>query len=372
MKTALVIDWMVTSIGGAEKLNQSICEIFHPDIFTLVKDEKELAHTIFERYNIKSSFIQRLPFAKKKYRSYLPLFPLAIEQFDVSNYDLVISSSHSIAKGIITHSDQLHICYCNTPIRYAWDLYYQYLSDAKLKKGIKGALAKFFLHYIRQWDYTNSVRVDEFIANSKCVAKRIKKIYGRESKVIYPPVNTSYFSFHPKKDNYYVAASRLVPYKKIDLIVDAFSKLLDHKLLVIGDGPQKKQIMKKATKNIEILGSVSDSELKTYLQNARGFIFASHEDFGILPVEAQSCGTPVIAYKKGGALETVIDQKTGVFFDHQTPESLIGALKNFEKNIGKFDLASIRAHALKFDVDYFKKEMKQFIVKKYLEYKSRQ
>lgn len=372
MKTALVIDWMVSAVGGAEKLNQSICEIFNPDIFTLVKDEKMLERTAFSNYSITSSFIQKLPFSKKKYRSYLPLFPLAIEQFDTSNYDLVLSSSHSVAKGVMTHPDQLHICYCNTPIRYAWDLYHQYLSDSKLQKGIKGKLAKLFLHYIRLWDVSSVNRVDEFIANSKCIARRIKKAYGRESKVIYPPVDTKFFEFHPNKENYYVAASRLVPYKKIDVIVKAFSKLPNLKLIVIGDGPQRKLLEKMATRNVEILGAVSDFEIRSYLQKAKGFIFASHEDFGILPVEAQSCGTPVIAYKKGGALETVIDQKTGIFFDEQTPDSLLSAIKDFERKYHQFDLEIIREHAQKFDIDFFKKEMEQFIFEKYFEFQRNQ
>jgi len=372
MKTALVIDWMVSAIGGAEKLNQSICEIFNPDIFTLVKDEKILKGTSFSNYKITSSFIQKLPFAKKKYRNYLPLFPLAIEQLDTSSYDLVLSSSHSVAKGVMTHPDQLHICYCNTPIRYAWDLYHQYLSDSKLQRGIKGKFAKLFLHYIRLWDVSSVNRVDEFIANSKCIARRIKKAYGRDSKVIYPPVDTKYFEFHPKKENYYVAASRLVPYKKIDMIVETFSRLPNLKLVVIGDGPQRKLIERKATKNIEILGAVPDLEIKKHLQKAKAFIFASHEDFGILPVEAQSCGTPVIAFKRGGALETVIDQKTGIFFEEQTPESLLEAIKDFERKYDDFDLEEIREHALKFDVDYFKKEMEQFILKKYLEFQRAQ
>jgi len=372
MKTALVIDWMVSAIGGAEKLNQSICEIFKPDIFTLVKDEKMLQGTAFSNYKITSSFIQKLPFSKKKYRNYLPLFPLAVEQLDASSYDLVLSSSHSVAKGIMTHPDQLHICYCNTPIRYAWDLYHQYLSDSKLQKGIKGKLAKLFLHYIRLWDVSSVNRVDEFIANSKCIARRIKKAYGRSSKVIYPPVDTKYFGFHSKKENYYVAASRLVPYKKIDLIVEAFSRRQDLKLIVIGDGPQRKLIEKTATKNVEILGSVSDFEVRNHLQRAKAFIFASYEDFGILPVESQSCGTPVIAYRKGGALETVVDQKTGIFFDEQTPESLLNAIKEFERKYDDFNLEKIRDHAEKFDIDYFKKEMEQFVCEKYFEFQRAQ
>lgn len=360
MKIALVHDWLV-NFAGAERALEAIYELFPGDIFTLVKDEDALKGSLFERANIFTSFIQSFPKAKKKYRNYLPFFPFAIEQFDLSGYDVVISSSHAVAKGVLTSSNQVHICYCYTPIRYAWDLYYQYLKEANLEKGIKGLLAKIVLHYIRIWDQTTANRVDYFIAISNYIARRIKKIYGKDSKVIYPPVDTQRFELFTKKEEFYLAVSRMVPYKKIDIIVEAFKSMPDKKLLVIGDGPDFEKIKKIASgsKNIELLGYQKNSVVKEYMQKAKAFIFAADEDFGIVLVEAQSCGTPVIAYAKGGSLETVLENKTGVFFYEQTEASLIDALKRFDKM--EFDPYLIRQNVLRFSKERFKKEFKDFV-----------
>jgi len=368
MKLALVNDWLMSGVGGSEKVLQAICEIFNPPLFTLVSDPKNLQDTFFEKVEIHNSFVQKLPFSKKKYRNYLPFFPMAIEQFNLSTYDVVLSCSHSVAKGVLTNSEQLHICYCYTPIRYAWDLYYQYLRESKLERGLKAKLAKFFLHYVRMWDIQSASRVDEYVAISHFIAKRIQKIYGKTASVIYPPVNTEYFSFCSKKENYYVTASRFVPYKKIDMIVEAFTKMPHLKLIVIGDGPDRKKIERKAGKNVELLGQLSDLELKQYLQKARAFVFAAIEDFGILPLEAQSCGTPVIALKKGGVKETVVENVTGIFFEEQNIESLIQAVHKFEKKQDIFDLNKIREHAKGFCVDRFKREMEEFVLQKYFEF----
>ncbi|MDJ0652111.1 MAG: glycosyltransferase family 4 protein [Simkaniaceae bacterium] len=361
MQVALIHDWL-TTIGGAEKVLKSLAETLPSDLFTLVKDPKRLIGTPFESMNIKTSFIQKLPRAEKKYRFYLPLFPLAIEQFDLSAYDLVISSSHATAKGVLTHAEQIHICYCHTPMRYAWDLYQQYLRESNLKSGLKGILAKFFLHYLRMWDAHSSARVDAYVANSHYVARRIKKLYQRKASVIYPPVNLDYFDLEENKEDFYLTVSRMVPYKKIDLIVEAFSQMPDKKLVVIGDGPEREKIKGKAKKNIEILGFQDDQILRNYLQKAKGFIFAALEDFGILPVEAQACGTPVIAFGKGGALETVIDQQTGLFFPEQTVSSLIKAVETFEKKV--FDSKVVRTHAETFREEVFKEKFQALVREK--------
>jgi len=363
LKIALVHDWL-TTLAGAERVLKAIYELYPCPIYTLVKDESSLQNSIFGKAEINTSFIQRLPRSKTKYRNYLLFFPLAIEQFDLSEYDVVISSSHAVAKGVLTNSTQLHICYCHTPMRYAWDLYYSYLREAGLTKGLKGWMAKLVLHYIRMWDLASTNRVDYFIANSKYVAKRIKKIYGRESVVIYPPVEVNKFEVSPKKEDFYLTVSRMVPYKRIDLIVEAFSKMPDRKLIVIGDGPDFEKVKKKAGRNVELLGYQPFEVLKSYMQKARAFVFAAEEDFGIVPVEAQSCGTPVIAYRRGGVTETVIEGKTGVFFEEQTIESLIIAIKRFERMEDSFDPFEIRKNAERFNKDRFKREFKDFVEEK--------
>lgn len=372
MRTALIHDWLI-GIGGAEKLLQAVYEIFPSRIYTLVSSAKKLKNTFYEDKEIVSSFIQKLPFAEKKYQSYLPLFPMAIEQFDLSSYDVVLSSSHCVAKGVLTNAEQLHICHCHTPMRYAWDLYHQYLKESGLHKGLKGKIAKFFLHYLRGWDIHSSSRVDEFVANSKFVARRIRKIYGREATVIYSQIDVDAFEVGRHKEDFYLAASRLVPYKKIDLIVEAFTHMPDKKLVVVGDGGEMNKIKGKAgvSKNIEILGYQNDRVLKDLLKRAKAFVFAAVEDFGLLPVEAQASGTAVIALEKGGVRETVVKNKTGVFFAEQTVGDLVQAVEEFEKKEKIFDPALIRKHAEKFSKQRFQKEFREFVEKKYLEFKNR-
>ena len=365
MKTAIVHDWL-TSIAGGEKVLQEIHSLYPSPIYTLVKNNQGLEKSYFQDKEIITSVIQNFPLSQKLYRSYLPFFPYAIEQFDLSNYDMIISSSSCVAKGVLTNQDQLHICYCNTPMRYAWDLYHQYLNESNLKKGIKAFFAKYILHYLRMWDLSSLNRVDEFIANSNFIAKRIKKIYGRESSVVYPPVDVEEIKPCTAKDNYYLTASRIVPYKKMDLIVEAFSKMKDKKLVVIGDGPDFKKIKEKATSNIEILGYVDDAGLRVFLQKAKAFVFAAVEDFGILPVEAQAAATPVIALYKGGVKETVIDGKTGLFFEKQNIQDIIEAVNKFEKM--DFDLEFIRKHSEKFSKTRFREEFLSFTKQKIKEF----
>ncbi|UZO81880.1 glycosyltransferase [Aquimarina sp. ERC-38] len=368
MKKALVHDWYYVN-GGAEKVIHSINNIWSDlDQFALIDflSEKDRKY-ILNNKKVSTSFIQNLPTARKNHRKFLQLFPYAVEQLDLRPYELIISSSASIAKGILTNQNQLHICYCHSPMRYAWDFYHEYLEEANLTTGIKGMYAKYVLNKIRIWDVINSNRVDHFIANSKYIAGRIKKVYNREATVIYPPVDVKEFEFSDQKQEYYFTASRMVSYKRIDLIVKSFSKLKTKKLIVAGDGPDFEKIRKIAGDNIEFVGFTSLKKLKNYLKYAKAFIFAAEEDFGIIPVEAQACGTPVIGYGKGGLKETVIEKVTGIFFNDQSVDSLINAVEEFEKL--SFDYATIRKHSLKFSKERFEKEIKQFVEDKYQKFK---
>ncbi|NBK99234.1 MAG: glycosyltransferase family 4 protein [Erysipelotrichia bacterium] len=359
MKIAIIHDWL-TVYAGAEKVLEQLLKLYpQVDIFTIVDFLPRKNRSFLAGSKITTSFIQKLPFAKTKYRSYLPLMPLAVEQFDLSSYDLILSSSHAVAKGVITGPDQKHICICYSPIRYAWDLQHQYLRESGLDKGLKGWFAKYFLHKIRIWDSRTSNGVDQFIAISEFIQRRIWKVYRRESTVIYPPVDVAAFMLHEIKEDFYLTASRMVPYKKIDLIVEAFSMMPDKKLIVIGDGPDMKKIKAKAGTNVILMGYQTFEVLCDHMQRARAFVFAAEEDFGIAPVEAQACGTPIIAFCKGGAFETVIENVTGVFFDEQTIESLIKAIHYFETI--SFEHSQIRENALKFSNERFLQEMKDFI-----------
>ncbi|HSX10419.1 MAG TPA: glycosyltransferase [Chlamydiales bacterium] len=370
MKTALVYDWFSENAGGGEKTFEAIYELFPSPIYTLLQAPKSLEGKTYEKSTVHSSFIQKLPFAAKKYRSYLPFFPLAIEQFDLSSYELILSCSHCVAKGVMTHADQLHICYCFTPMRYAWDLYHQYLQESGLQKGIKAKLAQFFLHYLRMWDMQTCARTDVFGAISHYVAKRIRKTYGRDAHVIYPPVDTDFFSLSTKKEEFYLAASRFVPYKRIDLIVEAFSQMPEKRLVVIGDGPDWVKVKSKATQNIELLGYQSDETLKQYLQKAKAFVFAAIEDFGILPIEAQSCGTPVIAFQKGAVKETIQDGVTGLFFSEQTVEAIVGAVRAFERTQDKYCPEGIRKHAEQFNRSRFMAEYRDWVQSEWEQFKT--
>lgn len=361
-KTALVYDWLVT-IAGGEKTLAAILEEFPAPIYTLVKNKKALEETAFANTDVRTSFLQKIPFSSLCYRNFLPLFPLAIEQFDLSGYEVVISTSHAVAKGALTHPHQLHLCYCLTPMRYAWDLTHRYLEGVS---GLQKAIARMALHYLRNWDIASVNRVDAFAAISHYVARRIKKIYGRDSEVIYPPVDVDTIPFQEQKEDFYLTVSRMVPYKKIDLIVESFAKMPDKKLVVIGDGPEMHKVKRKAGKNVEILGHASDSVVRNYMRSARGFIFAAEEDFGIVVLEAQAAGTPVIAFGQGAALETVLDRQTGVFFDEQTVPSLVKAVTDFETL--HFDPKKARENALRFNKARFQKEFRDFVTRKVREF----
>ena len=369
MKKALVHDWFST-YAGAEKCVESFTDIWDDfEIYSLIDFLSDADRDkILKGKRAHTSFIQKLPLAKDKYRNYLPLFPLAIEQFDLSGYDVVLSSSHAVAKGVLTHSNQLHIAYVHTPIRYAWDLYHQYLRESGLDRGLKGMLAKYFLHKIRLWDASTANRVDHYVANSRYIARRIKKIYGKPSDVIYPPVDVYKFTLREAKEEFYLTASRMVPYKKIDLIVEAFSQT-DKKLLVIGDGPDMAKIKSKAGKNVELLGFASDETMADLMGRAKAFVFAAEEDFGIAPVEAQACGTPVICFGRGGARETVRDGESGLYFMEQNAKELLAAVAKFEQNYDKFEPTKIRENSLKFSRARFEAEIKSYVEKKYEEFK---
>jgi glycosyltransferase involved in cell wall biosynthesis len=365
IKKALIHDWFTVN-AGAEKCVRSFVNIWpESDVFSLIDFlSSSDRDKILMGKRVKTSFIQKVPFIKKNYRKFLPLFTFAIEQLDVSSYDVVLSSSHCVAKGVITNPNQLHVCYMHTPVRYAWDLHDQYLQDSGLDKGIKGILAKYFLRRLRRWDINTIDRVDYYIANSIYVSKRIEKIYAKDSHVIYPPVDTDAFKLKEKKEDFYLAASRLVSYKKIDLIVKSFVKN-KKKLVVIGDGPEMQNIMNLAKSNISVLGYQDNHTLIDHMQRAKAFVFAAEEDFGIIPVEAQACGTPVICLSKGGTKETVIDGLTGIHFDNQTEEDVINAINKFEVNYANFDPVVIRNHALQFGSERFEREIKEFVEKKY-------
>jgi glycosyltransferase involved in cell wall biosynthesis len=331
------------------------------DLFSLVDFLEPGQRSFIQDKPVQTSFIQNLPFSRRAFRQYLPLMPLAVEQFDLTAYDLVISSNHAVTKGVITGPNQLHICMCYSPMRYAWDLQHQYLRESGAGRGLKGGAVRWMLHQLRQWDYRTANGVDHFIAISEFIARRIWKVYRRRATVIYPPVDVEAFAVVPEKQDFYLAASRLVPYKRIDLIVSTFADLPDKQLVVIGDGPEMAKIQQIAAPNVTLLGYQPFSVLREHLQNARAFIFAAEEDFGILPVEAQAAGTPVIAYGRGGALETVLDNQTGLFFSQQTPSDLADAIEKFEQISSAFDPWLIRQNAERFGVERFRQEFRDFV-----------
>jgi glycosyltransferase involved in cell wall biosynthesis len=335
LKVAIVHEWFVNYAGSERVVEQILQLLPHADLFAVVDFLEPHQRGFMHHKQVQTTFIQNLPFAKTKFRQYLPLMPLAIEQLDLSAYDLVISSSHAVAKGVLTAPHQLHIAYVHSPMRYAWDLQHQYLREANLTRGLKGWLARWLLHKLRIWDSRTANGVDLFIANSNFIARRIRKVYGRSSAVIYPPVEIAALDGTVRED-FYLTASRLVPYKRVDLIVEAFLQMGDRRLIVIGEGEQMARLQslaaKSTKKNIEFLGYQSASVLRDYGRRAKAFVFAAEEDFGIMPVEMQSLGTPVIAYGRGGVCESVVaqgDRPTGIFFTEQSVTSVQAAVRAF-------------------------------------------
>jgi glycosyltransferase involved in cell wall biosynthesis len=356
IKTAIVHEWLV-NYAGSERVVESFTNIWpEADVFSLVDFlTEEQRDIILKGKRAKTSFIQKLPFAKKKHRNYLPLFPSAIEKLDLSAYDVIVSSSHAVTKGIKKNSNQLHITYCHSPMRYIWDQADEYL------KGAKGVIAKLFINYLRKWDLRSASNVDYFIANSHHIAEKIKRIYNRNAEVIYPPVDVDKFELCKHKENYYLTASRMVPYKRLDLIIEAFNEMPDKKLIVIGSGPEKEKLVSKGSSNIEIIGHQDTENLKVYVQKAKAFVFAAEEDFGIIVVEAMACGTPVIAWNYGGTGESVIDGETGILFSEQTKYSIIAAVKKFEGISGNFNSVLIRKRSKNFRRSEFENSIKNFV-----------
>jgi glycosyltransferase involved in cell wall biosynthesis len=365
MKVAIVHEWLV-NYAGSERCVESFTNIWkEADVFALVdflNDEERL--TILKGKKAKTSFIQKLPFAKTKHRYYLPLFPKAVEQFDLSNYDVIISSSHAVAKGVRTNKNQLHISYCYSPMRYAWDSADEYL------QGFKGKAAKLFINYLRKWDLKSSQNPHYIIGISEHIARKIKRIYNRNADVIYPPVDVHLFPLELAKEDYYLAASRLVPYKKIDLIVEAFSEMPDKKLLVVGSGPEKEKIKSKAASNVQILGYQNFDSLRKYMQKAKAFIFSAEEDFGIVVLEAMACGTPVIALNQGGTAETVVNMVNGIHFNEQTAQSIINAVNSFEEVEKNFNLENVSLSAKKFSRENFETAIYNYVIDKFKIFKS--
>ncbi len=360
MKVALVHDWLV-KYAGAEKVLEAIYAQFPGTIHTIVHDPDALNNTPINDLRIKTSFIQRLPLAKRYYQYYLPLFPLAVEQFDLTKYNLVVSVSTCVAKGVLTKTDQVHLCYCCTPVRYGWDLYHQYLSIALKRKKLQNIFARLVLHYLRLWDIATANRVDYFVTLSEHVAKRIAKTYRRKAEVIYPPVPVSQFSPKAQKKDYYVTAARMVPYKRLDLIVEAFSQMPQKRLVIIGDGPEAKKLKKLASKNIVFKGWLPFKDLKRHISEAKAFVYAAEEDFGIGMVEAQACGTPVLAFNKGGAQEIVVNGETGILFKEQTVEAIMEVVKRYEVLKEKFHVHNIRRNSERFDTNIFQKRFTKFV-----------
>lgn len=364
-KIAIVADWL-TNQGGAEKVIYDLHQIF-PDapIFTSIYNQEKLPQ--FKKANITTSFIQNLPFAQQKHQLYLGLMPYAFESFDFSDYDIVISSSFACAKGILTKPSTLHICYCHNPMRYIWDESHQYIKEHNLPRIVK-LLSTPFLHKIRIWDQQNSNNVDHFISNSNFVAKRIKKYYNREATTIYPATDfkNDNLKINQTKKDFYLAAGRLKPFKRFDLIIEAFN-LSQKKLIIAGAGEDETRLKKLNTNpNTVFTGFISDEQLQNLYLNAKGFIFPQAEDFGITPIEAQFYGCPVIAYAKGGALETVIANKTGVFFKQQTPYDLNKAIKKLETT--EFNYKKIHQNGAKFNHQNFKSEILEYVQKKWSEH----
>ncbi len=364
LRIAVVHDWLV-NYGGSESVLEQILACFpESDLFSLVDFLPANQRNFILDKPVCTSFFQHLPFARQSFRKYFPLMPLAAEQFDLSSYDLVISSSHSVAKGVITGPDQLHICYCHSPMRYVWDLQHQYLREAGLDRGAIGGVARWLLHKGRMWDFRTANGVDEFIANSHYIARRIWKTYRRDATVIYPPVGVDSLSVKEDKEDFYLTVSRLVPYKQVNLIVETFRRMPDKQLVVIGDGPQFKRIKAAAGKNVTMLGFQTTQVVHDYMRRAKGFVFAAEEDFGISVLEAQACGTPVIAFGKGGALETVrglgMEDPTGVFFYEHSGDALADAISLFETEREQFSAMSCRKNAIPFSVQRFRKEFLEF------------
>ncbi|MDJ1179700.1 glycosyltransferase [Roseofilum sp. BLCC_M91] len=372
LKYALVHEWLTPlATGGSELVVKEILKHIDADLYALIDFESTNPESYLYQRQIGTTFLQHFPFARRGVQNYLPLLPLAIEQLDLGEYDIILSSSHAVAKGVLTRPGQLHLCYCHTPMRYGWDLTFDYLRQSKLGRGIPGWVSRYILHKMRLWDVISANRVDRFIANSKHTARRIWRCYRRQAEVIYPPIDIDRFPFQAKKQDFYVTVCRLVSYKQVRLMVEAFNQLGRH-LVVIGTGPQREELEEMAKPNIEFLGFQSNEVVNQYMSEAKAFVYAACEDFGMAIVEAQACGTPVIAYGEGGALETVRDFRThpegatGLLFPQQTPESLMEVVEQFEE-LGRspFNPEQIHTHSTQFHPKVFEERYSDLLKRAY-------
>jgi len=364
-RIAVVHDWLLDFAGSERVLREILDLLPQADLFALLDlPDEELMNAIPRRTKA-TSFLQSLPRPRRWLRYYVPLMPLAIEQFDLSGYDIVVSSSHAVAKGVITGPRQLHLSYVHTPMRYAWDLQHEYLRAAGFDRGLRGWAARLALHRLRKWDVRSANGVDVFLANSAHVARRIRKAYRREAEVLYPPVDVSGFPLRQQKEDFYLTVSRLEPYKRVDLLLEAFGRRPDRRLVVIGDGPQMRRLRSMAAPNVELLGRLPTPEVREHMQRARAFLFAGIEDFGIVMAEAQACGTPVIALGNGGAAEIVrgesAPQPTGILFGEQTADAVLQAIGRFEQDPARFAPGSCRENAMRFDRSRFRSRFEELL-----------
>jgi glycosyltransferase involved in cell wall biosynthesis len=373
-KYALVHEWLTPqATGGSELVVQAILQFVQADLYALIDFESVNPKSYLYGRPIGTTFLQHFPFSQRGVQKYLPLLPLAIEQLDLGDYDIILSSSHAVAKGVLTKAHQMHVCYCHAPMRYAWDLTCDYLNSSSAGRGLPGMLTRYLLHRLRLWDTLSANRVDYFVANSQTTARRIWRCYRRRAEVIYPPVAVERFAFQAEKADFYLTVARLVSYKKIRLIVQAFNQL-GLPLVVIGSGPELASLRQLAGPHVQLLGWQSDAVVEQYMGQAKAFVYAAYEDFGIAPVEAQACGTPVIAFGAGGTLETVKDlrrygdQGTGILFPVQTVEALVAAVQTFEQERPQFQPEVARQQALRFRPEVFQSRYETFVAQSYQEF----
>lgn len=389
MRVAIVQEWLVT-LGGSELVLRELLRMFpNADVFTLVDKMPSDDRRFLGVDRTTTTFLNSIPGIASHYRTLLPLFPAAIRSLDVRGYDIVISNSHAVAKGIRTHGGQLHVCYCLSPMRYAWDLRDQYLRESGLDTGLRGVLSRTILRALKEWDRANTKDVDVFATLSRYIGERIQRAYGRSSTVIYPPVDTEFFTprsaGHTDEEanldvadlgEYYVTASCFVPYKRVDIIAQAFASLGDRRLVIVGNGPDAAKVRGAAGRNVVLAGRVNRERLRALLRTARAFVFAAEEDFGIAPVEAQACGIPVIAFGKGGSLETVHggdgSDRTGLFFHEQTPDAIAAAVLDFEALQTPISAAACRANAERFSEERFRSEMGALVDQEWRAFASRE
>ena len=369
MKNIAIVHDYLNQYGGAERVVEVLNEIFpQAPLYTSIYLPENMPEN-FRNMDIRPSFMQKLPFLNKHFKKYLPLYPRAMESFNLNDYDIVLSSSSAFAKGARINSNSLHICYCYTPMRFVWD-YERYIEKENFGKIIQKMLP-FFIERLRKWDIKINKGVNYFIAISKNVQNRINRYYGREAEIIYPPVNTDIFGISTKINDFYLVVSRLNPYKRIDLVIEAFNQL-KYPLRIIGEGPYRKNLEKMAKSNIEFLGKISDNDLIKNYSHCQALIFPGEEDFGMVPLETQASGRPVIAYARGGALETVIDGVSGIFFKELTVMSLLEAIRRFEKTKKNFNSKKMRDNSLRFNKETFTERIKMFIEEKYCSFKGMQ